>query len=61
MLTLLDDYFQNLMVNISHGGVAEAILTSSQLNIGEDTFPGPINPSSSPVTGCHCCWVTRRR
>jgi hypothetical protein len=38
------------MANISHGGVAEAILTSSQLNIGEDTFPDPVNLSSSPMT-----------
>jgi hypothetical protein len=30
MLTPLDDYFQNLMASISHGGVVEAILTSSQ-------------------------------
>jgi hypothetical protein len=38
------------MANISHGGVAEAILTSSQLNVGEDTFPDPVNPPSTPVT-----------
>jgi hypothetical protein len=38
------------MANISHGGVAEAILTSSQLNVGEDTFPDPVNPSASPMT-----------
>jgi hypothetical protein len=50
MLTPLDDYFQNLMANISHGGVAEAILTLSQLNVGEDTFPDPVNPFASPVT-----------
>jgi hypothetical protein len=49
MLTSLDDYFQNLMANISHGGVAEAILTSSQQNIGED-ISDPVNPISSPVT-----------
>jgi hypothetical protein len=38
------------MANTSHGGVAKAILTLSQLNVGEDTFPDPINLSSSPVT-----------
>jgi hypothetical protein len=36
------------MANISHGGVAEDILTSSQLNVGEDTFPDPINLSTFP-------------
>jgi hypothetical protein len=50
MLTPLDDYFQNLMANISHGDVAEAILTSSQLNVGEDTFPDPVDPSAFSVT-----------
>jgi hypothetical protein len=50
MLTPLDDYFQNLVANISHGDVAEAILTSSQLNVGEDNFLDPVNPSSSLVT-----------
>jgi hypothetical protein len=38
MLTPLGDYFQNLMANISHGGATEAILSSSQQNIGEDVF-----------------------
>jgi hypothetical protein len=57
MLTPLGDYFQNLIANISHGGVTEAILSLSQQNIGEDIFPNPVNPVSSPVTGCHCCWV----
>jgi hypothetical protein len=37
------------MANISHGGVAEAILTSSQQNVGEDILSDPINPVSSPV------------
>jgi hypothetical protein len=49
MLTPLDDYFQNLMANISHGGVAEVILTSSQQNVGED-ISVPVNPVSSPMT-----------
>jgi hypothetical protein len=38
------------MANISHGGVAEAILTSSQQNVGEDILSDPVNPVSSPVT-----------
>jgi hypothetical protein len=50
MLTPLDDYFHNLMANISHGGVAEAILSSSQKNVCEDIFPDPVNPVSSPIT-----------
>jgi hypothetical protein len=50
MLTPLDDYFQNLMANIFHSGDAEAILSLSQQNIGEDIFPDPVNPVSSPVT-----------
>jgi hypothetical protein len=50
MLTPLDNYFQNLMANISHGGVAEAILTSSQQNIGEDIVSDSVNLVSSPVT-----------
>jgi hypothetical protein len=50
MLTLLDNYFQNLMVNISYCGIAEAILTSSQQNIGEDIVSDPVNLVSSPVT-----------
>jgi hypothetical protein len=37
------------MANISHGGVAEAVLTSSQQNVGED-ISDPVNPVSSPVT-----------
>jgi hypothetical protein len=50
MLTPLDNYFQNLMANISYGGVAEAILTSSQQNVGEDIVSDPVNLVSSPVT-----------
>jgi hypothetical protein len=50
MLTPLDNYFQNLVANISHGGVAEAILTSSQQNVGEDIVSDPVNLVSSPVT-----------
>jgi hypothetical protein len=50
MLTPLDNYFQNLMANISHDGVAEAILTSSQQNIGEDILSDLVNPVSSLVT-----------
>jgi hypothetical protein len=50
MLPPLDNYFQNLMVNISHGGVAEAILTSSQQNFSEDIVSDPVNLVSSPVT-----------
>jgi hypothetical protein len=50
MLTPLDDYFQNLMANISHSGVAEVILSSSQQNVGEDTFPDPVNLVSSSMT-----------
>jgi hypothetical protein len=38
------------MANISHGGVAETILTSSQQNVGEDILPDPVNLVSSPVT-----------
>jgi hypothetical protein len=38
------------MANISHGDVAEAILTSSQQNIGEDIASDQINHVSSPVT-----------
>jgi hypothetical protein len=49
-LTPLDNYFQNLMANISHGGVTEAILTSSQQNVGEDIVSDPVNLVSSPVT-----------
>jgi hypothetical protein len=37
------------MANISHGGVTEAILSSSQQNI-EDIFPDLVNPVSSSVT-----------
>jgi hypothetical protein len=50
MLTPLDNYFQNLMANISHGDVAEAILTSSQQNVGEDILSDPIHPICSLVT-----------
>jgi hypothetical protein len=50
MLTLLDNYFQNLMANIFHGGGVEAILTSSQQNVGEDIVSDPVNLDSSPVT-----------
>jgi hypothetical protein len=49
MLTPLDNYFQNLMANISYGGVAEAILTSSQQNVGEDIVSDPVNLVSYPV------------
>jgi class 3 adenylate cyclase len=38
------------MANIAHGGVIEAILSSSQQNVGEDIFPDPVNLVSSPVT-----------
>jgi hypothetical protein len=38
------------MVNISHGGATEAILSSSQQNIGRNIFYVPVNPVSSPVT-----------
>jgi hypothetical protein len=38
------------MVYISHGGATEAILSSSQQNIGEDVFSVTVNPVSSPVT-----------
>jgi hypothetical protein len=50
MLTPLDNYFQNLMANIFHGDSVEAILTSSQQNIGEDIISDPVNLVSSPVT-----------
>jgi hypothetical protein len=38
------------MVNISHGGATEAILSSSQQNVGRNIFYVPVNPFSSPVT-----------
>jgi hypothetical protein len=50
MLTPLDNYFQNLMANISNGGVAKAILASSQQNVGADIVSDPVNLVSSPVT-----------
>jgi hypothetical protein len=50
ILTPLDNYFQNLKANISHGDVAEAILTLSQQNVGEDIASDQINYVSSPVT-----------
>jgi hypothetical protein len=49
MLTPLGDYFQNLMANISYGGVTEAILSSSQQNVGKDIFSVPVNLVSSPI------------
>jgi hypothetical protein len=39
-----------LIANFSHGAVAEAILTSSQQNIGEDIVSDPVTLVSSPVT-----------
>jgi hypothetical protein len=50
MLTPLDNYFQNLMANISHGGGVEAILTLSQQNVGEGIISDLVNLVSSPVT-----------
>jgi hypothetical protein len=50
MLTPLGDYFQNLMANVSQVGATEAILSSSQQNIGEDIFSVLVNPVSSPAT-----------
>jgi hypothetical protein len=38
------------MANILYGDVAEAILTSSQQNVGEDIVSDPVNLVSSPVT-----------
>jgi hypothetical protein len=38
------------MANISYGGVAKAILTSSQQNVAKDIVSDPINLDSSPVT-----------
>jgi hypothetical protein len=38
------------MANISHGDVVEAILTSSQQNVGEDIASDQINHVSSLVT-----------
>jgi hypothetical protein len=37
------------MANISHGGATEAILSSSQQNIGEDVFSVSVNLVSSSV------------
>jgi F420-0:gamma-glutamyl ligase len=37
------------MANISHGGATEAILSSSQQNIGEDVFSVPVNLVSYSV------------
>jgi hypothetical protein len=69
MLTPFDNYFQNLMANISHGGVAEAILTSSQQNVGKDIVSNLVNLVSSLVTVAALlvvhkkkvrCWLRRR-
>jgi hypothetical protein len=38
------------MANIFHGGGVEAILTSSQQNVGEDIVSDPVTLISSPVT-----------
>jgi hypothetical protein len=57
------------MANISHGGVAEAILTSSQQNVGKDIVSDPVNLVSSLVTVAALlvvhkkkvrCWLRRR-
>jgi hypothetical protein len=49
MLTPLGECFQNLGADVHHDvNLGEANLSSSQLNIGEDTLPSPVNPVSSP-------------
>jgi hypothetical protein len=57
------------MANISHGGVAKAILSSSQQNVGKHIFPDLVNPVSSPVTVAATivgskkkvrCWLRRK-
>jgi hypothetical protein len=50
MLTPLCDYFQNLEANVhSNVNLGEATLSSSQVNVGEDTLPSLINPAHSPA------------
>ena len=54
ILTLLGDYFQNLEANVhSNVNLGEATLSSSQVNVGEDTLPSPVNPAHFPAVDTH--------
>jgi hypothetical protein len=48
MLTPLSDCFQNLEANVhSDVNLGEATLSLSQVNVGKDTLPSPVNPVHS--------------
>ena len=54
MLTPLGDCFQNLEPNVhSNVNLGEATLSSSQVNVGEDTMPSLVNPAHYPAVATH--------